>query len=88
MKGDLLILIDCMDFRKKPGYSEIIPLERLKGQTTNTHNISLDQVSVFFSAQVYLLGIQPKNIQFGESLSREVQHSADQIIYQINNSYH
>jgi len=81
---DILVLLDCMDFQKPPGYWELIPVSRLKGHTTNTHNISLAKVSELFNAPAYILGVQPKHLQFGENLSREVKTAAHDIISQIN----
>ena len=84
LNTDLLVLLDCMDYQKPAGFWQIIPASGLNGYTTNTHNISLDQVSELFNAPAYILGVQPKNIQFGESLSPEVKTAANSIISQIN----
>jgi hydrogenase maturation protease len=84
LDADILVLLDCMDFQKPPGYWELIPVSRLKGHTTNTHNISLAQVSELFNAPAYILGVQPNHLQFGENLSPEVKTAAHDIISQIN----
>lgn len=84
LRNDVLILLDCMDFKQYPGFWNIIPVDYLKGYVTNTHNISLDKVSELFNTKAYILGIQPKNIQFGETLSPEVKKTADRIIQWIN----
>ena len=84
LNSDLLILVDCMDFRENPVYWNIVPVERLAGQMTNTHNLSLGKVSELFNARAYVLGIQPKNIEFGENLSPEIKEKADQLINLIN----
>lgn len=84
LNSDVLILLDCMDFQKSPGYWDILPVSRLTGHTTNTHNISLEKISEFFNAQAYILGIQPRYITFGEHLSAEVKMAANSIIEQIN----
>ena len=84
INSDVLVLLDCMDFQKPSGFWDIIPVSELNGHTTNTHNISLDQVSELFNAPAYILGVQPGNIHFGEYLSPEVKKAADNIISQIN----
>ena len=65
LNHDLLILIDCMDFRRSPGYWNILPVEKIAGHMSNTHNITLDKVSELFHSPAFILGIQPQNIQFG-----------------------
>ncbi|MFO8235809.1 MAG: hydrogenase maturation protease [Bacteroidales bacterium] len=84
IKPDILVIIDAMNFGKQPGHWDILPIDKIKGYTTNTHNITLDKVAELFHSEVYLLGIQPKHIHFGEDLSTEVLSGAQEIINQIN----
>jgi len=79
-----LILIDCVDFNKKPGFWDILPVERINGFITNTHNISLNKISELFNSKTYILGIQPENIRFGENLTPEIKKTADLLIKKIN----
>ena len=81
---DLLILIDCVDFGRKPGYFSMLPAEKLQGSLYNTHNISLKRLSDFFKMQLFILGIQPESIAFGENISYIVKNSADMILKHIN----
>ncbi len=83
--ADFLLLIDSMDFNEQPGYWNLLPIEKVQGITTNTHNVSLDKVSELFNKQTYILGIQPGNLNFGEELTDEVKNSADNIIREIQN---
>ncbi len=81
---DILVLIDCVDFGKDPGYHELLPAEKVKDFTLNTHNISLKKISELFKMPVYILGIQPKSIEFGEEISDTVLNTAQYIINSIN----
>jgi len=81
---DVLILIDCMDLQAQPGHWCLLPAHRINGYTTNTHNISLDRVCELFHSQVYILGIQPRDISLGENLSPEVKKTANALIEKIN----
>lgn len=81
--ADFLLLIDSMDLNKQPGHWELLPIEKVQGITTNTHNVSLDKVSELFNKQTYILGIQPGDLNFGEEMTDEVKKSADTIINQI-----
>jgi len=86
LNPDLLILIDCVNFNKKPGYTDLIPVQQLLDHTTNTHNISLGKISGLFNMPVHVLGIQPQNVSFGEGFTSEVKKSADKIISVIGRS--
>ena len=81
---DILILVDCVNFNKEPGYADLLPVKKIKDFTTSTHNISLKRISEFFKMEVLVLGIQPASLLFGEKLSRQVKESADRIIESIN----
>ncbi len=84
LNPDILILVDCVDFNKKPGFYDLLPVEKIKDFTTGTHNISLKRVSEFFKMKVLVLGIQPATLVFGEKLSIQVKESVDKITEEIN----
>jgi hydrogenase 3 maturation protease len=81
---DILILIDCVDMKAIAGTFKLLSLSKIQDMTLNTHNISLRRLSEFFTMPVYVLGIQPEKIDFGEDLSYLVKNVADKIIKQIN----
>ncbi|MGC9471100.1 MAG: hydrogenase maturation protease [Bacteroidales bacterium] len=81
-----LILVDCVDFGRRPGYWKFLPVEELKETTFHTHHISLKTVSELFDMPVWILGIQPRSLEFGESLSPDVQATADHLAEIINAS--
>ena len=84
LKPDILILIDCLDMKEAVGTFKLLSLSKIQDLTFNTHNISLRRLSEFFAMQVYVLGIQPEKINFGENISYIVKNVADRIIKQIN----
>jgi hydrogenase 3 maturation protease len=84
LKPDILVLIDCVDLNERPGTCKLLPVDQLQDLTFNTHNISLGRVSEFFTAQVFILGIQPENVGFGENISYIVRSVSDDIINLIN----
>jgi hydrogenase 3 maturation protease len=84
VNSDTLILADCVHFNREPGYSRLIPLKQLIDHTTHTHNIALNKLNQFFQMEVYVLGIQPKDVSFGEGMTPAVKTCADQLISLIN----
>ena len=85
LNPDIIVLIDCADLDSPPGSWRILPVGEVMDLTFNTHNISLKRLSEFFSVPVFVLGIQPASIDFGENISYLVKNIADRIILQINN---
>ena len=81
---DVLILIDCVDMNSPPGTCNLLPVEKVSDMTFNTHNISLSRLRDFFEMPVYILGIQPEKVDFGEKISYIVKKVADKIIQLIN----
>jgi hydrogenase 3 maturation protease len=84
MNPDILILIDCVDMKSDAGTFKLLKLNQIHDLTFNTHNISLKRLSEFFKMPVYVLGIQPEKIDFGENISYLVKAVANRIINQIN----
>jgi hydrogenase 3 maturation protease len=83
---DILVLIDCVDMKSAPGTYKLMDVNKIQDLTFNTHNISLKRISEFFKMPVFLLGIQPEKLIFGENISYLVKEEADKIINIINSS--
>lgn len=81
---DILIIIDACDFGKDPGFLSLAKASEFMEITTNTHNISLRKLSELFVMPVYILGIQPADIGFGEGMCNEVIKAANRIVELIN----
>ncbi len=86
-KASTIILLDSANFSREPGYACLLPVSKVLDFTTTTHNISLKNVSKFFTANVLVLGIQPQSVSFGEKLSEPVKKVADKIIRLINAAF-
>jgi hydrogenase 3 maturation protease len=84
LNPDILVLIDCVDMKLAAGTFKLLGVSKIQDLTFNTHNISLKRLSEFFSMPVFILGIQPEKIDFGENISYLVKNVADKIIKLIN----
>ena len=84
MHPDILILVDCVDLQMSAGSCRLLDVNQITDTTFNTHNISIKRLSEFFDFPVFILGIQPENIDFGENISYLVKEVADRIIHLIN----
>ncbi|OFY65999.1 MAG: hypothetical protein A2V64_10185 [Bacteroidetes bacterium RBG_13_43_22] len=84
LKPDLLVLIDCADLKSSAGTYKLLDVNQIQDITFNTHNISLRRLSELFEMPVFMLGIQPEKVEFGENISYLVKNIADRIIKLIN----
>jgi hydrogenase 3 maturation protease len=84
LKPDILVLIDCVEMNSAAGTIKLLSLNEIQDLTFNTHNISFRRLTDFFRMRVYILGIQPEKIDFGEEISYLVRNVADKIIEHIN----
>ena len=84
LEPDIIVLVDCVEMKASPGKCRIIKPELIRDLTFNTHNISIKKLVNFFEMPVFVLGIQPENVEFGENISYIVKKVADQIIQLIN----
>ena len=83
-QSDIIVLIDSVNFNREPGYYNLASVNELIDFTTNTHNISLKNISALFKGEVKILGIQPESIELGENLTFRIKKTADKIITLIN----
>jgi hydrogenase 3 maturation protease len=87
MKPEVVIYIDAVDFSGEPGEIRLFEAEEIiesrLGQPS-THLIPLGETLKMLKevtrADVYLLGVQPRSITFGDPLSKEVETARERII--------
>ena len=74
-----LLIIDAVDFGASPGAISIFKPEQLKSFAFSTHTLSphlfVDMIRSELKVDVYLVGIQPAQIQLGESISAQVSRA-------------
>lgn len=82
-KPSHVLLIDTASFKAKPGMVRLVPPEGVTGVVVWTHALPLsifaEVIQKSVKAEVLLLGVQPKTVNFVESLSPEVKKAAKKI---------
>jgi hydrogenase 3 maturation protease len=82
--AERIILIDAADMQKAPGHMELVTKDRIAGIALSTHSMPLSFLMMYLEqetgAHTILLGVQPRNIQFGEGMTPEIQGVAEKII--------
>ncbi|MBN1405230.1 MAG: hydrogenase 3 maturation endopeptidase HyCI [Candidatus Omnitrophica bacterium] len=76
---DTVLFIDTMHMEKKPGDYDVFKKEDILRNGMTTHNISpamlIEYLEKRTKADIYLMGVQPQNIFFGEELSARLSNT-------------
>ena len=80
---DLVILIDAADMGKEPGTITLLPWEQTTGFSASTHTlppyVMAEYLTTAVDCQVIVIGIQPQQVNFAESLSPSVESAVKEI---------
>ena len=78
-----LLIVDAVDFGGEPGTIKIFNPEQLNSMVFSTHTLSphlfIDMIRREISVEVFLLGIQPAQIELGQPLSKPVEGAVRQL---------
>lgn len=88
---DKILIIDAVDFKREPGYIDILEKEAIPSTLNSklsVHHINLSDVLfalklMDLSPDICLIGIQPKSIEIGLDLTEEVESRMDELIDNI-----
>ena len=82
-RPDNIIIIDAAFMEKSAGDIEIVRINDLIGISFSSHSMPLSVLGKYLlqeiGANIYILGIQAINIDFGSEISLEVREAADKI---------
>lgn len=78
-----LIIVDAVDFGKEPGTVDKIDINSVKKHSLTTHKMPLtvfiDYLQKKINFKLVFIGVQPKNIGFCETLSKECRDSLKKV---------
>jgi hydrogenase 3 maturation protease len=84
---DLVLLIDAADMGEAAGNIALISMEQIDGISASTHSLPLSMLARYLTlelnCEVALLGIQPKSVEMGASVSDEVNQAVKDIVEEI-----
>ncbi|MDD5292457.1 MAG: hydrogenase maturation peptidase HycI [Candidatus Omnitrophica bacterium] len=76
LQPDVILLIDAVSMDKEAGYMRLIKADEIPQYGFSTHNVSprlmIENIKEHIKAEIFMLGIQPKNLEFGSPLSEEL----------------
>ncbi|MFC1571906.1 hydrogenase 3 maturation endopeptidase HyCI [Candidatus Margulisiibacteriota bacterium] len=84
IKPDTLVIVDAIDFKGKAGNIRVFEAKDMAIRDFSTHGISLITFVGFLKEDlpglnVIIVGIQPKEVGFGEGLSPEVEKAVNEL---------
>lgn len=73
-----LLILDAVDMGENPGEIELIQMDEISNLTVSTHKMSLTLLNKYLMSrldlEIKLLGVQIKDVSFGDELSSELTH--------------
>jgi hydrogenase 3 maturation protease len=76
---DTVLLVDAVDFGLHPGDYIIEDPQKVDSASTATHDVGLPSIAAYIhhetGAEVFLLGVQPKQTVFGRKLSPNIRRT-------------
>lgn len=89
---DVILLVDTIHIGCNPGGYEILTPEGIIKTGFTTHDMSLRMFIEYLQrrtkAEVYMLGVQPKDVSFGNNMSFEVVRTLKRISKMIVEDWH
>ena len=83
-----IILVDAVDMKKEPGYIRIVQKEEIANYNISTHampvSFLIKYMETTVKAQIILVGIQPKSMDFAEPVSKEIRESIEEVVSTFN----
>jgi len=90
---DTILLVDALHLDLAPGKYEILKKQDILNSGFSTHDLSpkmfIEYLEKTTKANIYLLGVQPASVAFGEELSAEVETTLkrlEKLIYEVTNA--
>ena len=80
---DTILVVDAADLGKEPGAFALLEKDEIMTVGFTTHDLSPAMLMEYLKAQtkasIYLLGIQPASVEFGEGLSERVEETLEKV---------
>jgi hydrogenase 3 maturation protease len=86
-----ILLLDAAQMGKGPGEVAVLDPKNIEGVNFSTHSFSISDFAGYLKreigAETVILGVQPKSVEFGADMSKEVRGTADTIINALKKQF-
>lgn len=81
---EVVLLIDAADMGEEPGAVHWVGMDEIDGISASTHTLPLSMLAKYLTwelgCEIHLLGIQPRSVEAGGSISEEVLRSVAEVV--------
>ena len=78
---NIIYFIDAVEFDGKVGEVKVFDINEVLNESLSTHGISVKVFKDFFpDTKIYIIGIKPGNIEYGERLDLSLKKNFNQIL--------
>jgi len=92
LKPATIVFVDAVEMNEPAGTVRLFTSDKIISGGASTHGMSLDMLARYLAAEtgaaVYLLGIQPKSVALGATLSPEVEAAVKALVSTLQGEYH
>ncbi len=79
-----IILVDAVEMKKEPGHIRVVQKDEIAKYNISTHAMPISFLIKFMEttigARIILVGMQPKNMELAEGISKEVEKSIEIVV--------
>lgn len=89
LQPDVIILVDATNMGETPGTMKVLTREAIEGEAFFTHKLPLSFVMKHWEDEgfkVFLIGIQPEQLEFGKGLSSRVTKALEELVKIFQNA--
>ncbi|MBL7170001.1 MAG: hydrogenase maturation protease [Candidatus Aenigmarchaeota archaeon] len=78
---DIIYFIDAVDFDGEVGEVKVFSIDAVLNESLSTHGISVKVFEDFFpDVEIYVVGVKPDHVDYGEGLSLTLRENFDNIV--------
>ncbi len=79
-----IILVDAVEMKKEPGHIRVVQKDEIANYNISTHampvSFLIKYMETTIDAEIILIGIQPKQMELDQNISKEIEESIDKVV--------
>jgi hydrogenase 3 maturation protease len=82
-----IILVDAVEMKEEPGHIRVVQKDEIANYNISTHAMPVSFLIKYMEntidAEIILIGIQPKQMELDQNISKEIEESIDKVVSAI-----
>lgn len=79
-----IILVDAVEMKEEPGHIRVVQKDEIANYNISTHampvSFLIKYMETTIDAEIILIGIQPKQMELDQNISKEIEESIDKVV--------